>query len=84
MVKFISDNLIKVEVEDTGIGMNKEFLPQLFSPFTQEESGYTRKFEGNGLGLALVKKYCDINQASIEVKSEKGKGSLFTVKIPVK
>ena len=41
--------------------------------------GYSRKFEGNGLGLALVKKYCELNNALITVKSEKGKGSTFTV-----
>jgi signal transduction histidine kinase len=45
----------------------------------QEERGYSRKYEGNGLGLALVKKYVDVNNASIAVKSEKGVGSIFTV-----
>ena len=45
----------------------------------QEESGYSRRYEGNGLGLALVKRYCDLNGANIEVESEKGKGSKFTV-----
>lgn len=75
------NNHISVEIEDTGIGMSEEFIPKLFSPFKQEESGYTRKFEGNGLGLALVKKYCEINGAEIEVKSEKGKGSTFIVRL---
>ena len=73
------DGNIVVEVKDTGIGMSKEFLPKLFEPFTQEEQGYTRSFEGNGLGLALVKKYCDVNNASIEVESEKGVGTTFRV-----
>lgn len=45
--------------------------------FTQEEKGYTRKFEGNGLGLALVKRYCALNNIQIKVKSEKGKGTIF-------
>ncbi len=69
-----------VEVKDTGIGIAKEYLSELFEPFTQEEMGYTRKYEGNGIGLALVKKYCDLNGAEIEVESEKGNGSLFRVK----
>lgn len=68
-----------IQVKDTGIGMSEEFLSNLFKLFVQEEQGYTRRFEGNGLGLALVKKYCDLNQADIQVKSKKGEGSVFTV-----
>jgi PAS domain S-box-containing protein len=68
-----------IEVQDSGIGISKEFMEKLFLPFTQEETGYTRKFEGNGLGLALVKSYCDINNAVVEVESEKGKGTTFRV-----
>lgn len=77
-----NDNSVITEIEDTGIGISESFLPHIFAPFTQEESGYTRKFEGNGLGLALVKKYCEINNASIEVRSQKGKGSTFTITLP--
>lgn len=70
---------LNVEVQDTGIGISKEYLPELFKPFTQEEQGYTRKYEGNGLGLALVAKFCEFNGASITVESEKGQGTLFRV-----
>lgn len=70
---------LTVSVKDTGIGINEEFIPKLFSPFSQEESGYTRKFEGTGLGLALVKGYVDINKATLSVQSSKGKGSVFTI-----
>ena len=52
-----------VIVKDTGIGMSKEYLQNIFTPFSQEETGYTRKFEGTGLGLALVKKYIEVNNA---------------------
>ncbi|NOX66261.1 MAG: PAS domain S-box protein [Chlorobi bacterium] len=62
-----------VEVEDTGIGISDDFIKSLFDPFTQEEQGYTRKFEGNGLGLALVKKYVELNGCQICVESEKDK-----------
>lgn len=68
-----------VEIEDTGIGISEEYIGNLFNPFTQEEQGYTRTYEGNGLGLALVKKYCEINNADVSVRSEKGKGSIFRV-----
>ncbi|MFA7287990.1 MAG: PAS domain S-box protein [Melioribacteraceae bacterium] len=73
------NNKILVEIKDTGIGMSDEFLPMLFSPFQQEEQGYTRGFEGNGLGLALVKRYCHINNAVIEVKSKKHEGTTFKI-----
>ncbi|MCX6152318.1 MAG: sensor histidine kinase [Ignavibacteriales bacterium] len=72
-------NEIYVEVKDTGIGISKDFQKNLFSPFAQEESGYSRRFEGNGLGLALVKKYAVLNNAEIIVDSTKGQGSSFKV-----
>ncbi len=72
-------NRVCVQIEDTGIGISREYLDKLFTPFSQEEMGYTRSFEGNGLGLALVKKYCDLINAEIKVDSEKGKGSTFTI-----
>lgn len=74
-----TDGYFRVEIQDTGIGISEQFLPSLFTAFTQEEQGYTRKFEGNGLGLALVKQYCGINNASIEVESKKNHGSCFRV-----
>ena len=71
-------NLV-VEVMDTGIGIANDYLPNLFEPFSQEEMGYSRKYEGNGIGLTLVKKYCDLNSALIEVESKKNMGSVFRV-----
>ncbi|MGE5399538.1 MAG: ATP-binding protein [Ignavibacteriales bacterium] len=68
-----------VSVSDTGIGISEEYLPLLFEPFSQEEQGYSRKYDGNGLGLALVKKYCELNNADLTVRSKKGEGTLFTV-----
>ncbi len=74
-----NDDNLRVTVADTGIGISEEFKKNLFEPFMQEERGYSRRFEGNGLGLALVKKYCDMNKAEIRIESEKGKGSSFIV-----
>ncbi|MGE5398962.1 MAG: ATP-binding protein [Ignavibacteriales bacterium] len=76
------DSNISVTVIDTGIGIHSEYLPYLFTPFSQEETGYTRRFDGNGLGLALVKKYVELNNAEIQVKSAKGKGSAFRIVFP--
>ena len=70
---------INVDVKDTGIGISQEYIPNLFKPFSQEEDGYSRKFEGNGLGLALIKKYIELNNADIKVNSKKGEGTTFTV-----
>src|SRR5690554_264642 len=78
-IKEYAENKIAVDVIDTGIGISEEYIPNLFKPFTQEEEGYSRKFEGNGLGLALTKKYIDLNNAEIYVASKKGSGSTFTV-----
>ena len=73
------EDIVCIDVVDTGIGISKEYLPNLFELFSQEEQGYTRKFEGNGLGLALVKNYCELNNANISVESQKGIGSKFRV-----
>lgn len=77
----LKDSECTLEISDTGRGIAEEYLPFLFDKFTQEEAGYTRKFEGTGLGLALVKQYCQINNADISVKSRKGKGTTFILKI---
>ena len=68
-----------VEIEDTGIGISRDYIPYLFDAFSQEETGYSRRFEGTGLGLALVKKYIEINGAEIKVESMKGEGTKFSV-----
>jgi len=72
-------DFITVFIKDTGIGMTSEYMKRLFSPFSQEDIGQKRQYEGNGLGLALVKKYIEINNAEIHVKSEKNEGSEFSV-----
>jgi PAS domain S-box-containing protein len=69
-----NDNKVEVKFTDTGIGISENYLENIFTPFSQEEQGYTRRFEGNGLGLALVKRYCEMNNAEIMVDSVKGKG----------
>ncbi len=74
------EGAILVKVIDSGIGISEDFLTHIFEPFNQEDHGYSRKYEGNGLGLILAKKYCEINGAKIDVKSSKGNGSTFTVK----
>lgn len=73
---------VSVSVKDTGTGISEDYLPNLFEPFVQQETGYSRPFEGLGLGLPIVKKLVDLNNCKIEVESEPGKGSTFTVWFP--
>jgi signal transduction histidine kinase len=72
-----SEQEIAVEIKDTGIGISKDFLPHIFENFTQEQQGYSRSYDGNGLGLSLVKGYCELNDIEISVKSVKHKGTCF-------
>ena len=74
-------DILIIKVEDTGIGMSEEFLPTLFHSFTQEEQGYSRAYDGNGLGMALVKKYCELISSEVSVISKKGIGTTFTLKV---
>ncbi len=73
------NNEITVEVTDTGIGIQEDYLPLLYKIFSQEDNTYSRMYEGMGLGLAIVKKHCELNNATISVESKKGKGTTFTV-----
>ena len=70
---------IQIEVRDTGIGMSKEFLPTLFDSFSRERNTTVGKVAGTGLEMAIVKKYVDLMGGSIDVKSELGKGTVFTL-----
>lgn len=74
-----NSNIVKLKISDTGIGISDEYMKNIFHVFTQEDKGNTRKFDGNGIGLALTKKYCDLNKAEISVSSIKGKGTSIEV-----
>ena len=66
-----------IAIIDTGLGMDKDFLPRLFEPFAQERSKFTRKIEGTGLGMAIVKQLIDLLGGKITVDSQPGKGTRF-------
>lgn len=73
---------IKTTVADTGIGMSKEYLPKIFDEFSREQNTTQSKIEGTGLGLPIVKRFVDLMGGTIDVESEVGKGTTFTVIIP--
>jgi len=86
VVEIKSKNLgdkISFKVRDYGIGMSEEYQKHLFEPFSQEEVGYSRPYEGTGLGLALTKKFVELMNGEIKVWSKKGEGSEFEVIFPL-
>jgi signal transduction histidine kinase len=77
-----SSGTLKLEVRDTGIGIEEEYQPRLFEPFSQEQTGHQRRFEGAGLGLALARKCVELGGGQISAVSRKGEGSTFTIAFP--
>ncbi len=68
-----------LRIADTGIGIDPEYQKHMFEPFTQESEGFTKAYQGIGLGLALTKQYLDLNHVRLELESAPGKGSTFTL-----
>jgi len=71
-----------LEVEDTGVGISEAALPDIFRAFKQESEGMAREYEGSGLGLSIVQRLADAHGGTVEVESEKGVGTRFTVRLP--
>ncbi len=71
--------IARIRVSDTGIGMSKEYLTKIFEAFTREQNTTKSKIAGTGLGMSIVRKYVDLLGGTIDVESELGKGSIFTI-----
>ncbi len=79
----IEDDWYCLSVSDTGIGIQPEHLQSIFQPFSQIDTGSTRKYEGTGLGLPISKKLVEMMGGSITVESQWGRGSTFTIRFPI-
>lgn len=73
---------VYIKVSDSGIGIPAETIELIFEEFRQVSEGYGRLYEGTGLGLSIVKKYVDLLGGTIDVTSEVGKGTVFTITLP--
>ncbi len=79
----VDDGFVKTSVTDTGIGIDKDKMDSLFTPFKQIDSGLSRQYEGTGLGLSICKRLVDLMGGEIWVESEIGIGSTFSFSLPI-
>lgn len=79
-----ADDVLKVSVKDTGIGISEDDMKKLFQPFTQIDSAANRRYEGTGLGLSLVKRFVELHNGKIMVESVEGAGTDFIFELPLR
>ncbi|MBR5110332.1 MAG: amino acid permease [Clostridia bacterium] len=83
-MEFEDQSTLRFCIKDTGIGMDQEFIPKLFEPFSQEDGSRKTKYGSTGLGMAITKRIVEMMNGSISVESEKGVGSEFTVTVTLR
>ena len=81
---YANQSALKFSIKDTGIGMDKEFIPKVFETFSQEDATRNNKYGSTGLGMAITKNIVELMNGTIKVESEKGVGTEFTVVITLK
>jgi signal transduction histidine kinase len=74
---------LEIAVADTGLGIARENLAKILKPLSQLDAGLARQHGGLGLGLALARRLAELHGGTIEVESEPGKGSTFTLRLPI-
>ena len=80
---FRANHGLRIEVRDTGIGIDRGHRMHLFEAFAKSDFGYSYRYQGSGLGLALTRSYLQLNRAGLTVDSTPGKGSTFTIEFPL-
>ena len=81
---FGDQSALRFRIKDTGIGMDREYIPKIFDAFSQEDSSRKNRYGSTGLGMAITKSLVDMMNGTINVESEKGKGTEFTVVVTLK
>ena len=81
---FGDQSALRFRIQDTGLGMDREYIPKIFDAFSQEDSSRKNKYGSTGLGMAITKNLVDMMNGTINVESEKGKGTEFTVVVTLK
>ena len=79
-----SENILKISIEDTGIGMTDEEVNRIFKPFSQANQNIQKQYGGTGLGLSISKKILNLMNGNIEIESTYGSGTKFTISCPIK
>ena len=79
--RFKEKSTLRFTISDTGVGMSEEFLPKLFNAFTQENAAKASRYGSTGLGMPITKNIVELMNGNIDVKSEKGRGTTFTVTV---
>ena len=82
--RFADKSTLRFTMKDTGVGMDKDFLPKIFEAFSQEDENKSNKYGSTGLGMAITKSIVEMMNGNIKVVSEKGVGSTFTVNVTLK
>ena len=82
--QFVGMCTLRFTMKDTGIGMDEEFIPKIFEAFSQENATTTNSYGGSGLGMSITKKFVEMMNGEIDVRSRKGVGSTFTVNVTLK
>ncbi len=80
-MRYEGKSTLRFTITDTGIGMSEDYLPMIFDPFSQEDSSSVNAYGSTGLGMPITKSIVELMGGTIEVKSEKGKGSTFVITI---
>ena len=81
ITQFEGHSTFRFQMRDTGVGMDAEYLPKIFDTFSREDATSTNRYGGSGLGMAITKNYVEMMHGDIQVESQKGVGSVFTVTV---
>ncbi len=82
--RYENQTALRFTIADTGIGMDKDYLPRLFEPFSQEDDSRTSRYGSTGLGMAITKNIVEMMNGTLTVESEKGVGTTFVVTVPLR